>query len=110
MAARAAIRLAREVVEGEHGLLAGPPERVSVRHDGLHSASYWTVLIEGPVRHRPNTVEEFTIRGGQGVIEVSAFTGELSGHFSAGVGVLQDLGISGDGFVNVPLRLVWPPD
>lgn len=108
-AAQAAVRLALEVVEGEHGLLDGPPERVYVRHDGLRSASYWTVLIEGPVRHRPNTVEEFTIQGGQVVIEVSAFTGELSGNFSAGVGVLRDLGISGDGFAPVPLQLVWPP-
>jgi hypothetical protein len=109
-AARAAIKLAREAVEGEHGLLGGPPESVSVRRDGGRLSAHWTVVIAGPVRLRPNTAEEFTTPHGDVVVQVSAHTGELSGEFSTGIGVVRYLGIGDEGFANVPLGLVWPPD
>ena len=111
-AAVAAIDLARNAVpsvSGQHdGLFAGPPVQVAVRYEELGLASSWTVFIRGPVRSRPNTPDEFVIAEGEIVIEVSAFTGELSGSFSAGRGVLGSLGISPKGFISAPLDLVRP--
>lgn len=109
-AAEAAINLVRDAVPGEDGLLGGRPDRISVRHDGRGISAYWTVFIQGQVRHRPNTVEEFTIQEGEVVIEVSAFTGYLSGNFSTGVGVLRNLRISDEGFVPIPVSSVWLVD
>ena len=109
-AAGAGIKLIREVVEGENGLLAGAPERVSVRHDGTGFSAYWTVFVQGSVRHRPNSAEEFISPMGEIVVEVSALTGELHGEFSAGAGVLSDLQINDEGLIEVPLGLVWPPE
>lgn len=111
-AAAAAVSLARNAVEnaspGDHGLFAGPPESISVRYEPLGPVSAWTVHITGPVRSLPNTPEEFTTTDGEIVIELSAFTGELAGNFSAGRGTLSALGISPTGFVKVPVRKAWP--
>lgn len=121
-AAMRATEEARNAVEsarpGHAGLLAGPLERVRVRYEPLRTASIWTVLLEGPIRSRPNTPEEFRILEGMIVVEISAFTGEISGHFAGGRvfgspnsaaanSLLRQLGISGAGFVDVPVRLVY---
>ena len=91
-AARRAVEEARSAVDStqpEHdGLLAGPLEQVRVRYESLGTASSWTVLLEGPIRSRPNTPGEFTILEGMIVVEISAFTGEISGHF-AEAGLLE---------------------
>ncbi len=112
-AARFAIAEIRTAVPngsaGHAGLLAGTPRRVSVRYEDLGSVSSWTVYVRGPVRVRPNTPDEFVTQEGEIVIEIAAVGGDIAGNFSAGRGVLNDLGISPDDFIEVPLRLVWPP-
>ncbi len=122
-AATIAVDLARNAVENssadDDGLLAGAPADISVRYEPLGTASSWTTVIRGPIRSRPNTEEEFRIDDGMIVIELSARTGEISGAFSAGRafsapgdsggGVLRSLGISPEGFTEVPLSEVWSP-
>lgn len=119
-AANTAIDLARHAVEnskdGDDGLLAGDLDAVFVRHEPLGTASSWTVIIQGPIRVRPNTDEEFRVSDGLIAIELSAFSGEVAGPFSAGrafgpvnaSGFLDDLGISFAGLIEVPLERVWP--
>lgn len=119
-AANAAIDLARHAVEnsrdGDDGLLAGDLDAVFARHERLGTASSWTVVIQGPIRVRPNTDEEFRVSDGMIAIELSAFNGEVAGLFSAGrafgpvtaSGFLDDLGIPYTGLIEVPLEKVWP--
>ncbi len=119
-AAHRAIIEIRDAVENrrdtDFGILAGPPTQILARFEESGSASTWTVVVRGPVRSRPNTEEEFNLDSGEIVVEISAFTGEIAGNFSAGRastsaggGVIGGLGLSHDGFVEVPLKSVWPP-
>ncbi len=113
-AARFAIDEIRSAVPnsepGQTGLLAGDPARVSVKYleSRTQRPGSWVVLVEGPLRVRPNTPEEFVSRDGEILVQVRAFGADVE-EFSAGRGVLRALGVSPDGFANVPLKLVWPP-
>ncbi len=113
-AARFAIDEIRSAVTnsepGQTGLLAGDPTSVSVKYleRGTQRPGSWIVLVEGPLRVRPNTPEEFVSPDGQILVQIRAFGADIE-EFSAGRGVLSALDVSPDGFASVPLQLVWPP-
>lgn len=114
------VRTAVDNTSPEHdGLLAGPLEHVDIRYEPLGTVSSWTVLFQGPIRSRANTPEEFRIDRGMIVVEISAFTGEIAGHFAGGRAfggpdsaapnsLLRQLGISPVGFIEVPIQFVYP--
>lgn len=93
----------------EHtGLLAGPPTSVSIFYRELGSSSNWIVHIRGPLRVRPNTPEEFVSRDGEILIELTAINGDVM-RFSAGRGVLREIDVPLEDFIEIPVHMVWPP-